>query len=97
MPNRVWFIARTELLHLLRMRETILWLLVMPPVFMFFIGSVTGNFSGRGPAANPITLTAPTNSGFLAGQLARRLEAAGFQVTNSPQTPASPAPPRERA
>jgi len=37
------FIARMDLLHMLRSREAIVWIFVMPIVFFFFIGNVTSN------------------------------------------------------
>ena len=39
-----WFIARKDVAYLLRRRETILWTFVMPIVFFYFIGTVTGGF-----------------------------------------------------
>ncbi len=42
MLRAAWFIARSDVSYLLRQRETLLWTFLMPPVFFFFIGSVTG-------------------------------------------------------
>ncbi len=78
-----WFVARTDAAHLLRHRETILWVFVMPLVFFYFIGTVTGGSSGlRGPAdrPDPLALEAPADAGFLVDALAARLEREHFQV-----------------
>lgn len=88
MLSHVWFIARKEVHYLLRMRETLLWLLVMPPLFMFFVGSVTRNFGGRNPGQDPLALVTSNGDGFLAEQLSHRLEENGFRVEH-PATPAA--------
>ena len=36
------FLARADLVHLLRQKETILWTFLMPALFFWFIGTVTG-------------------------------------------------------
>jgi ABC-2 type transport system permease protein len=79
----VWFVARKDVAHLLRARETIVWTFVMPFVFFYFIGTVTGGFgSPRGSAARPdaIALSAPSDAGFLVDELARRLTRENFRV-----------------
>jgi ABC-type Na+ efflux pump permease subunit len=78
-----WFIARTDVRHMLRQRETLLWTFVMPPVFFFFIGTITGGFAG-GDEPDPITLAAPESAGFLVAQVASRLEQQGFAVERRP-------------
>jgi ABC-type Na+ efflux pump permease subunit len=64
---------------MLRRRETLLWTFVMPPVFFFFIGTITGGFGGDG-GDDPIALSAPPGAGFLADQVEKRLEQQGFEV-----------------
>ena len=62
-----WFVARKDVAHMLRARETLVWTFVMPIVFFYFIGTVTGGFgSPRGSAARPdaIALQAPSEAGF---------------------------------
>jgi len=75
-----WFVARNDVAHLLRHRETIMWTFVMPFVFFYFIGTVTGGFSARGSAdrPDPIAIQAPANAGFLVDDLARRLGKENF-------------------
>ena len=46
MLSNIWFIARTDLRFALRDRATLLWLILMPPVFFFFIGNMTAGGIG---------------------------------------------------
>ena len=48
MLRQVWFIGRKDIQYMLRERETLGWMFVMPVVFFFFIGTVTSNFGSRG-------------------------------------------------
>lgn len=81
------FIANHDLRFMLRQRETLLWVFVMPVVFFYFIGTVTGGF-GPAPAgaAAPIALQAPENGGVVIDQLVARLEEQGYAVVR-PSTP----------
>ena len=45
MSSPAWFVARHDLLYMLRRRETLLWTFVMPIVFFYFIGTVTSETS----------------------------------------------------
>ncbi len=79
-----WFIARHDVSHMLRSRETILWIFVMPIVFFYFIGTITGgSMSVRGSAdrPDPIALRAPADAGFLVDDLVRRLEKQNYRVS----------------
>jgi ABC-type Na+ efflux pump permease subunit len=73
------FVARKDLKWLLRQKPTLVWTFLMPPVFFFFIGTITGGFGGD-DAPPEIALVAPEPAGFLAGELAARLEEEGFAV-----------------
>lgn len=81
------FLARMDTLHLLRRRETILWTFVMPVVFFFFIGSVASKNSG--PPQDDLAVVTPADAGFLADQMAARLEKLGYKIVraNSSQEP----------
>lgn len=46
MLSNIWFIACTDLRFALRDRSTLLWLILMPPVFFFFIGNMTAGGIG---------------------------------------------------
>lgn len=78
----VWFVASRDVAHLLRHRETILWTFVMPIVFFYFIGTITGGMSVRGSAQRPdvLALRAPANAGVLVDEIVRRLEKQNFRV-----------------
>jgi ABC-type Na+ efflux pump permease subunit len=78
-----WFVARTDVAFLLRARETILWTFVMPLVFFYFIGTITGGSSplrGSAQRPDPIALRSPAEAGFLVDELVRRLEKQNFTV-----------------
>ncbi len=75
------FIARADLAFMLRQRETLLWVFVMPLLFFYFIGTVTGSSLGRSSAPDPIALQAPANAGAIADELVHRLEEQRFAVT----------------
>ncbi len=71
--KQILFIAWNDARFQLRQGSTLLWLLVMPPIFFYFIGTVTGGFSsGLGGQATPLTVVAEA-PGFLQGQIDLRL------------------------
>lgn len=74
------FVARKDLRWLLRQKPTLVWIFLMPPVFFFFIGTITGGFGGRSTERPAIALVAPEPAGFLADELAARLDDEGFAV-----------------
>ncbi len=74
------FIARKELAYSLKQRETLVWVFVMPIVFFYFIGTVTGGFGGGGDTKTPLALVGGENGGFLATELSKRLDERGFAV-----------------
>jgi hypothetical protein len=82
------FVARKDLWYLLRQRESLLWTFAMPPVFFFFIGTVTGGMSGGMDEKPPLDLVASEPSGFLAQGLEQRLAAEGFEVRRAAVPPA---------
>ncbi|HWB14086.1 MAG TPA: ABC transporter permease [Pirellulales bacterium] len=86
MLRDAWFIARNDLLHSLREKETIVWVFVMPILFFYFIGTITGGMGGGGkqPAGKDrLSVQVPENAGFLADEVIRRLEAGGFEVVSA--------------
>lgn len=74
------FIARADLRDALRQKETIVWTFVMPLVFFYFIGKVTGGFAESDDAKTPIAVAAGEDGGFLLQELERRLGERGFEV-----------------
>ncbi len=88
----ILFIARTDLSFMLRQRETLLWVFVMPLLFFYFIGTVTGGFGGGSPdRPDPIALQTPAPSGVVLDALVKRLEEQNFSVER-PATPEALAP-----
>ena len=82
------FIARKDLAFMLRQRETLLWVFVMPFLFFYFIGTVTGSFGGSpGDRPDPLALRAPSSGGVIVDELVRRLEEQRYQVirTKTPE------------
>ena len=79
MLKDVFFLVSRDLRHMLRRRETLLWTFVMPVIFFYFIGSISGGF-GRSDQADPIAVLKPASAGFLADQFVARLEQGNFRV-----------------
>ncbi|NIS91373.1 MAG: ABC transporter permease [Woeseiaceae bacterium] len=77
--NNVIFIAWQDLRQQLRQGSTLVWVFVMPPVFFYFIGTVTGGFSGAmtGRVATPVVVEA-ASPGFLREQIDLRLRQNDF-------------------
>ena len=80
MLRHALFIARMDLAHRFRARETWMWTFILPVIFFYFIGTVTGGFGGSSDSPDRIAVYAPHDAGFLADQLVRRLEAAKYAV-----------------
>ena len=79
--GKVLYIARKDVVYSLKDRSTLAWLVLMPGLFFYFIGTATGGFGGSGgDAPDNIALKVPADAGFLADQLALRLSDSGFKV-----------------
>ncbi|MFN8178883.1 MAG: ABC transporter permease [bacterium] len=95
MLRDVRFIARQDLWVQLRARETLLWVFVMPILFFYFIGTVTGGFGGHTEGKrDPLALREGKNAGFLADEIATRLTAENYDVLRAPSDSAFAASPR---
>ncbi len=72
--KNIIFIAWQDVRNQLRQGSTLLWMFLMPPIFFYFIGTVTGGFSSglSGGQATPITIVA-VSPGFLKDQIDLRL------------------------
>ena len=79
--KNILFIAWQDVRNQLRQRSTLLWIFVMPPIFFFFIGTVTGGFSSGlgGGQATPLTVVAES-PGILKSQIDMRLTANEFEA-----------------
>jgi len=73
MSSSVFHIARKDLAYTLRERNTLVWLLFMPLVFFYFIGTMTAGFSaGAGPQR--IAVVVPDKAGFLVERILTQLK-----------------------
>ena len=72
--KNIIFIAWQDVRNQLRQGSTLLWVFLMPPIFFYFIGTVTGGFSSglSGSQASPLTVIAEA-PGFLQEQIDQRL------------------------
>jgi ABC-type Na+ efflux pump permease subunit len=58
-----------------------MWVFLMPILFFYFIGTVTGGFDGPvGDQKSPLAVRGGENGGFLVDELLRRLEAQNFEI-----------------
>ena len=80
------YLARMESRYLLTRREAVAWTFVMPVVFFYFIGTITGRNSSSN-TRDPVAISAASDAGFLADQLTQRLTADDYRVvrTHSPE------------
>lgn len=78
--SKALFIARKDVAYTLKDKTTLVWLILMPALFFYFIGTATGGFGGGSNAPDNIALSVPADAGFLADQLALRLSDSGFNV-----------------
>ncbi|MHC4846300.1 MAG: ABC transporter permease [Planctomycetota bacterium] len=76
MLRSAFYLARKDVQYMLREKETLLWTFLMPIMFFWFIGTVTGG-GGMGPTTDrkdTLVLHASNATGFLADELTGRLE-----------------------
>jgi ABC-type multidrug transport system permease subunit len=80
--KNIQFIAWSDVRAQLREGSTLLWLFIMPPIFFYFIGTVTGGFASgiSGGQATPLTVIAE-NPGFMKEQVDLRLKANDYAPT----------------
>jgi len=79
-PGRAWFVARTDLRSMMREREMLVWVFVMPLVFFTFIGFTTRGFGPSGDGTSRIDVAGASAGGFVAGRVVERLERLGYEV-----------------
>jgi ABC-type Na+ efflux pump permease subunit len=86
MLRDAFYLMRQDLRHLFRARETWLWTFLMPIVFFYFIGTVTGGNSRPGARTESIALSAPADARFLAHHHVKRLEEREYRVVRGTET-----------
>ncbi len=88
MLRAAWFIASRDLATMMRERETLLWVFLMPLLFFYFIGTVTGGFGlpGKGDEPDPLVLRgAPDGqSDLITDELVQRLERENYRIVREP-------------
>ncbi len=79
--KNILFIAWQDVRNQMRQGSTLLWVFVMPPIFFYFIGTVTGGLSAgiSGGQATPLTVVAES-PGMLQDQITLRLQANQFET-----------------
>jgi ABC-type transport system involved in multi-copper enzyme maturation permease subunit len=83
MLGQAWFIASRDLAYMLRQRETLVWVFLMPFLFFYFIGTVTGGGGGLGPSVDKpvgIAIDGPQSGGFMLDELYVALRDEGFEL-----------------
>lgn len=76
----ILFLARQDLKSALRERSTLMWLFIMPGIFFFFIGSMTGGGFDFGPERIVPVEFENHDEGFLGNHLEARLTQNGFYI-----------------
>ncbi len=79
------FIASKDVKYMLKARETLFWVFVMPIVFFYFIGTITAGFAPGVAKKENVALKADESAGFLVEQITRRLEENDYQIVR-PET-----------
>jgi ABC-type Na+ efflux pump permease subunit len=80
MIRSAFFVTVKDLKYMLRARETLVWTFIMPIVFFYFIGTITGGARSTVTRKDRIAFQADESAGFLADQLVYRLEDRNYVV-----------------
>ena len=83
MLRDAWFLSVADARNLLRAKETLVWIFLMPSLFFYFIGTVTGGFGGSGDGLVTIATLAPAGADPLVDHLIARLEQRDFRVVRA--------------
>ena len=80
--KNIWFVAWQDVRNQMRQGSTLLWVFLMPPIFFYFIGTVTGGFASgiSSGQASPLTVVA-ASPGFVQAQIDKRLVENDFATT----------------
>jgi ABC-type Na+ efflux pump permease subunit len=75
-----FYIGYQDLRFMLKRKETLLWVFIMPVLFFYMIGTITSGFSSRGPGQEWLAVSSSPDAGFIEDQLERRLADQGFTI-----------------
>jgi len=79
------FVGWSDLKIMLRSKETLVWTFLMPAVFFYFIGSISGGDAGFG-GSSKLAVRGMEDAGFLGEELLMRLDQQGFQLRRFDRT-----------
>ena len=74
------YIALQDARFMLRRKETLIWVFVMPIVFFYMIGTITQGFGSGGPGTEWVALRSGADPGFVEEQFERRLTDQGYTI-----------------
>jgi len=80
MLRDAFYIASQDARFMLRRKETLLWVFVMPILFFYMIGTITSGFGPSGSGEEWVALRSGANPGFVEEQLERRLADQGYSI-----------------
>ncbi|MEM7305592.1 MAG: ABC transporter permease [Planctomycetota bacterium] len=86
------YIGWHDLKVMIRQKDTILWTFLMPFLFFYFLGTVTGGFSGGGASSEKIAVRVAPDAGFRADEVQKRLEEQDFQLVRPDEDPEAETP-----
>ena len=77
------FIGTKDVQYMLKSKETLMWVFIMPIVFFYFIGTITGGFASPRGQKDKLALKVGADAGFLADQLVHRLEERDYEIVRT--------------
>ncbi len=82
MLRDAFYIALQDTRFMLRRRETLIWVFVMPVVFFYMIGTITSGFGPGGATEEWLAIRSGESPGFVEAQLERRLTDQGYSISH---------------
>jgi len=82
MLRDAFYIALQDTRFMLRRKETLIWVFVMPIVLFYLIGTITSGFGPRGSGEDWLAMRSGENPGFVEAQFERRLTDQGYSITH---------------
>ena len=82
MLRDAFYIALQDSRFMLRRKETLFWVFVMPIFFFYAIGTITSGFGPSGSAEEWLAMRSGGSPGFVEAQLERRLIEQGYSISH---------------